>query len=122
MADRRLIRRRGLRAAQSVVLGALVAVGINVLTGTWNWALAVAVGVVILAWATLEWRRAVADNEPMSEHDDDSSVGIRVSQNVDRVAGKLTGVGGASDVTEINVRQDVGEVDRGGEVIGYVDG
>src|ERR1700744_893254 len=91
--------RRGLRAAASVILGTLVGAGTNVLTGDWNWAVGVAVGVAILVWAALEWHRAVDENRG-------SQVGaIHVIQKLRRVAGQLTGVRRSRGGGEVRVWQ-----------------
>ena len=105
----------GLAAAGSVVLGAAVAVGINI--GTGHPAVAIVVGVVVLValWAGLEaWRAVHAESSTSSDRPRKS-----VKQRARNVAGRLTGARGSGQETDVKVEQRMDDVLAGGEVIGY---
>lgn len=134
MADSRSNWRRGVLAAESVLLGTLVGAGVNLLSGGWNWPLAAGLLTAVAAWAVLEWYRAVHDS-PSEAPGQPEMAGppgggrsimvksIMVKQSAGRVAGRMTGVRGGLAASEtISVDQRANAVESGGEVTGYTDG
>jgi len=110
---------RGGWAALSMVLGALVGAGVNLLTDSWNWTIAGAVMAALIIWAAIEWHRAATG---VSANRGPTGPEIGVVQNVRRVAGKLTGVRRRADASgPVRVRQTSDYVEAGGEVTGYTD-
>jgi hypothetical protein len=108
--------RRGIAAAGSVVVGALVAVMINLLTGQWNWALAVGLVGTVLLWAGIEvWRATRGGAGP--------SGSTSVVQRARTVGGQLLGVRQpgteAGGERSLSIEQTVDEIREGGNVTGY---
>ncbi|WP_433256707.1 hypothetical protein ACQPYK_18250 [Streptosporangium sp. CA-135522] len=97
-------------AAASVGSGTIVGALTNLLTGSWNWALAGGLVAAVALWMSVEMTRAATAGNGV----------IRVVQRVRRrVLGKVIGVRRSGEVASADIRQDVDEVGKGGEVIGY---
>ena len=108
---------RGLAAATSVVLSAVVAVGVNIATGHPSFAVIAGLVILVAVWAAFEsWQALHPDRRAGSDRHQASVV-----QRVRVVAGlgRLVGVTRPAADANVTVNQHVGEVTDSGEVIGY---
>src|SRR5215469_945721 len=108
---------RGLMAAIAVILGAGVAVLVNVLTNGWPWAAGAGLAVLVLCQGGLEWLRNSRDHVPGPGPGRRTSVVQRV---VHMTGGSATGVKSPSSGGRVRVRQWFGKV-RNTDIVG-VDG
>ncbi len=96
-------------AVASVLLGLGAAVLTNLITDRWSWAIAVALGVNAIVWATVEAWRSTPDQSPAAD--------LSVTQKVKRVSGRVIGIR-RTEGSGI-VQQTVGEVADEAEVVGF---
>ncbi|SEE52752.1 hypothetical protein SAMN05216489_06969 [Streptomyces sp. 3213] len=109
-----LPRHRGAQSAACVVLAVGVGVLTNVLTNHLHWALVVALGVLVAAWAALEWVRS-------SGPDANRPRRVVVNQTVRRLTtGRLLGARRTGDA-DVTVDQNIGRADGQADIIGVDD-
>ena len=108
MNDRKV---RAFLAGGSAVCGVIVGALVNLVTGRWSLTLACGLVVAVVCWTALEvWR---------SLRDPGTSAVVSVMQRGREVMGRMVGARGVGSGRTVDVRQTIGRIGEGGEVVGY---
>lgn len=114
MPSQDVARNRGISAAVSVVLGAVVGLLMNFFSGRPSWGTGAGAIVLVAAWAGLEWWRAKRSADEVQR-----AIGVR--QRV-RLLGRdvrLIGVRKPPRGSDISVDQRVGKAETNSSIVGY---